>query len=316
MSVDLPAALPGGPRRLRTAFVVGAPRCGTTFLAKALARHPEVCFSKPKETHFFVRDAAAIAPERWPAEFLGRYFGHIESRHGLVVEGSPLQLRDPEAIERLLCFDPETRFVVAIRNPIEMIHSFHARLVYLLDEDEHDFQQAWMLQTQRARGERIPGRCRDPRSLQYRETASLGTQLERLLKQVGRERVQVVLYDDIAADPVKVYRELLGFLGLPDDGRTRFPRKNGNREFRHAWAQAWVANPPQFVTHWLERRQQSGRSRPQWIADLRRRLKRWNTRRAKRTPLSPTMREHLGQELAGEIECLESLLGRDLAHWR
>ncbi len=314
MSIDLPAALPGGPRRLRTCFLVGAPRCGTTFLAKALARHPDVCFSKPKETHFFVRDAATLPPERWADEFLARYFGSLDARHTLIAEGSPLQLRDPDAIERILHFDPEARFVVAIRNPIEMIHSFHARLVYLLDEDERDFERAWMLQAKRAQGERIPRRCRDPRSLQYGEMASLGAQLDRLLKQVGRERVHVVVYDDIASDRVKVYRELLAFLGLPDDGRTRLRGRNGHREFRHAWAQALVANPPQWVMSWLEGRQRAGRSRPHWVRNIRRRVKHWNTRRVKRAPLTPAMRERLQRELAREVERLNGLLGRDLTH--
>lgn len=316
MSIEIPAGLPGGPRSLRTCFLVGAPRCGTTFLAKALARHPDVCFSKPKETHFFVRDAAAIPPERWAGEFLARYFGSLDARHTLIAEGSPLQLRDPEAIDRLLRFDPETRIVVAVRNPIEMIHSFHARLVYLLDEDERDFERAWALQAQRARGERIPGRCRDPRSLQYRESASLGAQLDRLLKQAGRERVHVVVADDIASDRVKVYRELLDFLGLPDDGRTRLRGRNGHREFRHAWAQALVANPPRFVAHWLEGRQRAGKTRPEWVRDLRRRFKRWNTRRVRRPSIAPETRALLRGELAGEIDRLEVLLGRDLSSWR
>ena len=102
MGITIESAAAGGPRSVRTCFLIGAPRCGTTFLAKALARHPSICFSKPKETHFFVRDYASIAPERWQAEFLRRYFAHLEPGHELIAEGSPLQLRDPEAIERLL----------------------------------------------------------------------------------------------------------------------------------------------------------------------------------------------------------------------
>jgi len=303
----------GAARTLRTAFIVGAPRCGTTFLAKALARHGEVCFSKPKETHFFVRDAPGLPPARWQDELLRRHFGHLEGAHRLLVEGSPLSLRDPAAIERLLEFDPETRFVVAIRNPIEMIHSFHARLVYLLDEDERDFERAWALQAERARGERIPKRCRDPRALQYREMASLGTQLARLIERAGRERVHVVVADDAAADPVAAYRHLLAFLGLPDDGRTRFSRKNAHREFRHAWIQTWISNPPRLVAAWLEARQRRGAPRPEWVRDLRRKLKRWNTRRARRAPLAPAMRRQLERELGEEIARLEALVGRSLA---
>ncbi|MFO0690252.1 MAG: sulfotransferase [Myxococcota bacterium] len=314
--MTLPSALAPGPRTLRTAFLVGAPRCGTTFLAKTLAAHPGVCFSKPKETHFFVRDAVDLPPSAWHDAFLSRYFGHLEAGATLLVEGSPLQLRDPAAISRLEAFDPETRYVVAIRNPIDMIHSFHARLVFLLDEDERDFERAWNLQAPRARGERVPKRCRDVASLQYRTMASLGTQLARLIDQVGRARVHVVVFDDVAADPVKAYRALLEFLELPDDGRTRFSKKNENRAFRHAWAQTWVMNPPRFVAAWLEARQRRGKQRPEWIRNLRRRLKRWNTQSAQREAMSAAMRARLAVELEPEIVQLEALLGRDLSGWR
>jgi len=310
VTLVLPSGPDGVPRHLRTAFIVGAPRCGTTFLAKALARHPNVCFSKPKETHFFVRDAAAIAPDRWGDELVRRHFGHLAPEHALLVEGSPLQLRDPEAIDRLLRFDPETRFVVAVRHPVDMIHSFHERLVYLLDEDERDFAKAWALQTERAAGRRIPPRCRDPRALQYREMAALGTQLEHLFEQVGRERVHVIGFDELAGDPASVYRRLLFFLDLPDDGRTRFARKNENRAFRQAWAQAFVANPPRWLAAWLEARQHAGRARPAWVRDLRRRIKRWNTRRVARAPLAADVRAMLERELADESSKLERLLGR------
>lgn len=316
MSVQLPNALESGPREIASAFLIGAPRCGTTFLAKTLAAHPNVCFSKPKETHFFVRDAPGLPPEQWGESFLRRHFAHLEAGHALIVEGSPLQLRDPDAIDRLLRFDPETRFVVALRNPIEMIHSFHARLVFLLDEDEPDFERAWSLQAARARGERIPRRCRDAASLQYRAMASLGSQLERLVARVGRARVHVVLFDDVATAPLPAYRALLAFLDLPDDGRTRFRRTNEHREFRHAWAQPWVMNPPRFVMTWLEARQRRGKPRPEWVRTLRRRLKRWNTRKSRRTPLSPSMHERLQRELDDEIGRLERLLARDLGHWR
>ena len=31
------------------AFLLGAPKCGTTWLAEVLAQHPEICVSDPKE---------------------------------------------------------------------------------------------------------------------------------------------------------------------------------------------------------------------------------------------------------------------------
>jgi hypothetical protein len=146
--------------------------------------------------------------------------------------------------------------------------------------------------------------------------ASLGSQLENLFEHVERSRAHVVVFDDLAADPVKVYRDLLQFVGLSDDGRTEFERKNENRDFRHGWAQSFVMNPPRPVAALLEAWQRTGRPRPRWVRALRRRLKRWNTARAQRVPLSEPMRARLRAELAPEIAKLERLLGRDLSHWR
>ena len=41
----------------RFAFIVGAPRCGTTTLASTLKQNPQVCFSSVKEPHYFSRHA-------------------------------------------------------------------------------------------------------------------------------------------------------------------------------------------------------------------------------------------------------------------
>ena len=55
---------PGPTPGLRSLFVVGAPRCGTTSLSKTLRRHPEICVSNPKETFYFVRDGAPMEVEQ------------------------------------------------------------------------------------------------------------------------------------------------------------------------------------------------------------------------------------------------------------
>src|SRR5215468_1961668 len=233
---DVSAVFPGRTRPLRSAFVVGAPRCGTTFLAKAMARHPQICFSKPKETYFFVREPAAARPDAM-REFLRRHFHALEDSHAVVAEGSPSTLYDPALALRILALDPDARFVVSVRNPVEVAPSFHARMLYTTDEDVPDFATSWSLQEARARGEHIPRRCREPRMLQYRDVCRLAAPVEAFLVALGRERCHVVVFDDLAADPRKVYVALLEFLGLADDGRTAFARKNENRDVARPWLQ-------------------------------------------------------------------------------
>jgi hypothetical protein len=304
------------PRSLRSVFIVGAPRCGTTFLAKALAGHPAVCFSKPKETHFFVRAWPSIPRADVAREYLRRHFAHLGPEHQLIADGSPSYLYDPEVAARILDFDPEARLVVAVRNPVDMAHSYHARLLYTLDEDEPDLATAWALQEARARGERLPRRCREPLLLQYQAVCSLGEQVLRLFATAGRERCHVVVFDDLAADPVKVYRSLLEFAGLEDDGRREFSRKNENREFRHPWLQPYVMNPPWPIGPLLEVWERRGWRRPRIIRAVRRRIKKWNTRKAARPAPDPALRETLRRAFAADVERLGAAIGRDLSHWR
>ncbi len=96
----------------------------------------------------------------------------------------------------------------------------------------------------------------------------------------------------------------------------RFRIRNEHREFRFVWLQQWLTNPPRPVMAWLEARQRKGLPRPEWVRGLRRRIKRWNTKREPRPPLSAAMRARLRSELDGEIGRLEALLGRELPAWR
>lgn len=307
--MTVPMAELGG--EVRSFFLIGAPRCGTTFVAKLLARHPQVCFSKPKEPHVFVREANPLSPR----EYLHRYHPHLTRAHRVIAEGSPSYLYDPEASRRILDFDPDARFAVCVRNPVEMAPSYHARLVYTLDEDVQDFEEAWSLQAARARGERVPRRCRDARLLQYRAACSLGEQLEGLFARVERERCFVAVFDDLTANPDKVYRDLLDFMGLDHDERTEFAPKNQHREFESPRLQAYLMNPPRPVAALIGVWERHGWGTPRAYRAFQKWLKRSNTRKVARPPLGRGTREMLRATFASDVQKLSDLLGRDLSHW-
>lgn len=315
MGIPIPSNGPEPPRTLRSFFLVGAPRCGTTFLAKTLARHPQVCFSKPKETHYFSRLRPGRPIEKVRREFVKRYFPQLGPEHRILGEGSPTHLYSPELLQRLLALDPETRFVVAVRNPVEMIHSYHGRLLYTLDEDVRDFAEAWFLQEARARGERIPRRCREPRLLQYREVGRLGHHVANLFKIVGRERCHVVVFDDLVGEPARVNAELEDFLEIDRSPSVPVVSRNAHREIRYSWPQRLVMNPPAPMAAWLQLWERRGWQPPGWLRSLRREIKRRNTRTSQRPPLSDEMRGRLRACFAPDVDLLAELLGRDLGGW-
>jgi hypothetical protein len=296
-------------------FIVGAPRCGTTSLSKMLARHPQVCFSRPKETHFFVSAIDHPTRQYLDTAFVGNYFPHLGPQHTTLGEGSVSTLYAPEALRRILAFDPEARFIVMVRNPVDLVYSYHARVLYLMDEDVTDFARAWALQDARRRGEHLSRRCRDPRLLMYGDVGRLGEQVEHLFEVVSRERTFVVVFDDFARDAGAVYADLCDFLRLADDGRREFPKKNDNKEFRNPLLQQMLVNPPPIIVKTM----QSSPTRGKVIWEKTRRFRKWikhrNTFRAQRPPLDPGMRAMLTAYFTEDVARLGRLLGRDLSHW-
>jgi hypothetical protein len=330
------------PRFFPDFFVVGAPRCGTTSLCRYLSQHPAICFSRPKEPHYFSRLAPGDPASDLETAYLRRCFGHRGPQHLRAGEGSVSYLYSPQAIERILSLEPRARFIVMLRDPLEMLPSYHLRLLFLLEEDEEDFATAWRLQAARARGEGLPKRCREPSFLQYAEIGSLGTWLERLWLRAGPRQVLPVVFDDFAADTAKEYERVLRFLDLEPDGQAVFWRKQRSRFYRSRRLQALLHRPPPALAklagvdaapassaaagsrsagragrpgvgaRWL--RAGARRAGPALVR-VRERLVRWNSIDASPRPLSPELRRELRAAFAGEIRKLSELLGRDLGHW-
>ena len=308
------------PERFPDFFLIGAPRCGTTALSNYLADNPQVCFSRPKEPHYFSLFAPRISSrDNLETAYLARYFSHYQQSHKAIGEGSVSYLYSADALRRILSLNPNAKFVAILRNPLDMLASYHLRMRFTLMEDAEDFATAWSLQKTRARGERIPKHCLDPRLLMYQEVASFGMQIERLYELVGRDRALVLLFDDLVRDPLSVYKQALTFIGIEYDGRTSFQRKLGSRIYRHRWLQRLLYAPLASKAHvadtlhliWkmnLKKKNTGRKSRLE-------RLARWNTIKTRPAPLAPDVKLMLRETLADDVAKLSNLLQRDLSHW-
>ncbi|RPI46413.1 MAG: hypothetical protein EHM59_07505 [Betaproteobacteria bacterium] len=296
----------------RAFYVIGAPRCGTTSVSDTLKRNPHISFSVPKETHFLQRDRGEQSEESWRRTYVARYHPRLNRAHQAMGDGSVSYIYSPDAIRRALDFDPRARFVAVLRNPVEMLQSFHLRLLYLLDEDVADFATAWALQESRARGENIPRYCRDPRMLQYGEIGRFSEHLERVFAVAGRDRCLVLLFEDLVQEPRATYKRILDFIGVDDDGQTKFRRKRQSLTFKSWWLQRLLMNPPDWV---LRRIQAMNVKQIPRLKRWRKKMKRINNRPAEHPPLSNETQAMLRRYFAPDIERLAVLLDRDLSRW-
>jgi hypothetical protein len=289
-------------------FIVGAPKAGTSALYRYLREHPSIFMPQhQKEPFFFLRDAPGFRVVTEEHEYL-ELFADANDRHLAVGEASTLYLSSEGALRGIRTYDPRARVIALLRNPVDLVPSFHAQLRYTFEEDVEDVEEAWRLQALRARGERIPATCRDPYVLQYEHIARLGSQVQRLLSLFPREQVLILLAEDQAADPGATYRRVLRFLGVPDDGRTEFPRVNERKSQRVPSVDRWLARPPSYA-----RRLRAALGLRN--TGLGRLLKRLNARPVEKTTATGAFREELARAFQKEVEVLEGILNRDLRHW-
>lgn len=284
-------------------FIIGAPKCGTTSLAAWLAEHPDIYFSPTKEPHFFNTDHKRFLNSLQCYE---RLFEGATDRHRAVGEASVWYLYSSAAVANIMAYNPDARFIVMFRNPVEMAPSLHEELVFTGREDVNDFATAWSLQEARREGKLLPRVVWEPKYLQYGDLCSFGVQVERLFKLVPRERVKVVLLEDITNDAAATYRSVLQFLGVNDDHRGDFKAHNQAKSRRWpilnkmAWAAIAVKKALGI---------EGGLGLWSHIDAL-------NRVDRPRAPISPDMRQLLQNFFRSDIERLERLIGRDLSHWR
>ena len=316
-------------RQSHFAFIVGAPRCGTTTLASFLQQHPDVCFSAVKEPHFFSRDEVAALPEKEletlaAEEYWQRFFGHCEGDPKLYAEGSVTYLYVPERMAPILKLWPNAKFVIALRDPVAMLPSLHARLLVTGDENIRDFPTAWSKIDERARGKSVPKSAIDPRWLRYDWAGHLGANVERFISAVGRERCHIVLFDDLSNDPQGTYRKMCQFLGLGPWAGTDFQPQRVNKTIRIGWLQRLLKRPPKAVRTALAgekfhaREKQVGSTESQALSAIfavRKRLLQWNKVPAKRQPLDPAVRQQIIDRLRDDVILLSRTIDRDLSHW-
>jgi len=304
------------PDDLNCFFIVGAPRAGTTAFGRYLKGHADVCFSDPKETHFFTAADDDTAPEILKRRYLNAFFPTVPEGTKLLGEGSVSTLYSPAAVRRAKTCFPRAKFIVLLRNPLDLLRSYHGRMLYLRQESEENFETAWDLQEARAAGRHIPRGCSDPRILQYREVGSLGRYTTQLFEVAGRENCLAVFFENFILDPLGTYKQTLHFLDLPYDGRTVFQRKNSQRRYKSEFWQNLYCGPLLRPVGNLITKHPAQLAKLQRLTRrLRKKIKRVNTVEVTLPELDSSFAARLRSTFSEDCDQLSRLLDVDLTQW-
>jgi len=223
------------PLRLEPAFImIGAQRCGTTSLFRALAAHPQV--ARPpfrKGINYFDLNYYRTA---------GWYRGHFPiaalasraaARYGgpVAFEASGYYMYHPFALERLAHDLPDVKLVAMLRDPVERAFSAYKHESARGYEPE-SFERALELEDRRLAGE-IDRMRDDPayesvshRHHSYLHRGHYAEQLERAFAHFPCSQVHVIDSEAYFSQATQEYQRLLAFLGLCPFEPSSFGRYN------------------------------------------------------------------------------------------
>ena len=292
-------------------FMVGAPKTATTAISEYLRAHSNVFMCDPKEPYYFSSDIGPSPYAKNPRQYLDLFLGVLPS-HTVIAEASTGYLMSARAYQQIYEFNPLAKILVTLRNPIDLVQAWHSEMLYAGEESERDLERAWALQEERARGRLLPKMCTRPLLLQYKRVGLLGAGLEKFIRRFGKSQVSWILFDDFKANPRAEYQKLLEFLDLPIELPDEFAKINGSKQHR-------LPILGQSVRY-LRRRFAMPINMAYGLMGVHTtgiivKLDKLNTKTVDRPSGQADFRNHLKSVFRPDIELLESLLDRDLAHW-
>ncbi|WP_457637194.1 sulfotransferase family protein [Oceanithermus sp.] len=289
-------------------FILGAPKCGTTSLAAWLGEHPNVFISPIKEPNFFNSDLNKHVISDWH-QYMKLYNGATE-KHTAIGEASTTYLYSRVAVSNIEQNFPGSRYIAMIRNPVEMAYSLHEQEVFAGHENILDFERAWEMSPERRHGQNVSPTCSEPTWLDYQRVCALGEQLERLYSSVPKERIHVVVLDDLKKDPRTEYLKVLDFLGLPDDGRGLFTTYNPSKGVRSLIVSRTISMAEKYAK--IAKHRLGISHIPTGILTY---IKNLNKNERPRPRLSNKTRQKLILYYKYDINKLSTLLNRDFSNW-
>ena len=275
-------------------FILGAPKCGTTSIASWLSQNEEVFITVPKEPHFFNTD---MRFRRYKSE--SSYFGlykNVPKFVSAIGEASTWYLYSEDAVKNILQVNSDAKFIVAVREPLDMAVSLYLHNKRHGHESAESFEEAWALQEKREQGYCIPAMCADQGFLQYKKACSLGSHIDRLLAHVPNDHVCIVWLKDLKHSPRKELRRLEDFLGVKPHEYQDLPVENTAAEVRSK-SILIIFRLVQALKHRLGIRKGFG-------------LARLNERNVKRPTISGRFKEELDLAFEHERKKLDALAER------
>ena len=274
-------------------LIVGTMKSGTTSLANWLGAHPQAYVPPRKEIHFFDVDEYWALGVDWYREHFAGAAGEPA-----VGEGTPRYIFFGQAVERMAQTLPDAKLIVCLRDPIERARSHWTHAYHRSAVERRSFEQAM-------RDELALETHPEPEGLDggYLARGHYAVQLERLERHYPRDRVHLVLFDDLRADPAAAFAATCEYLGIDPAFR---PPRLGSRD------NAAATYRPLTLWRHIQRHRMLGRVHPRLAWAIERTMK---APLPSHEPISDELWVQLAEHFEPHTSALERRLGRPIVGW-
>ena len=199
-------------------FLIGAPKSGTTALAKYLSSHEYIQSCKYKEPFYFADEFQSYHKAKNLKQYLKLF--NFKSGVSYYLDASTHYLMSKSAIKNIYCYNKHAKYIVMLRNPYDMIISWHYELLYqgLTCYDLADCIINLEKSYNKYQGDKI--------IYDYLKVACNGIHLKRVLKTVSKENIKFVFFDDLKENTKETYQNVLDFLEIPESKNVKFKKIN------------------------------------------------------------------------------------------
>lgn len=265
---------------------IGAQKAATSWIAECLRGHPDICIPK-KETHFFNRkykEGVEIYLSTFSVCSPGLTRG----------EFTPDYLTHPSVAKRIHINFPDTKLVVCLRNPVDRAYSQYqfSRRSWI----EKDFMQA----------------IKDHPEII--ERGMYAKHLNRFFEYFSREKVLILIYEDIEKNPVSFIQHIYRFLEVDDTfiPKAIYTRQNTGKSLVLFPEVRKVLRSSAVGRNVLSLLKKIGLKKLEW--KVRRLILKMY--RPKYQPLKGGERNHVHSFYMNDIKELEVILDRTLDSWK